>query len=477
VKRLAQPLPGASYSAAALTLSFCVALAVLAMVFVTIFWDGGTLEQETTSFVTHYTAARPLLPKVFDPHTNEADTYQARELSYFFDYLDAKFYTQLVVRLDPSFFIPATALAVALLIAVVFAVGTRRVAPNIDPLTAALILGFFCSNFVFLSTLSIFYRSGRPLLALLILAYLFHVRAVQLARSSSSRVAVPRVNGQAILALVLAIIAGLLDRQGVFYAAVACGVLFIHWLLTRQLADVLVATVIAVLSLQAYNFVLAPWLIHALNGYWPSFGFQQVPLKELPIEFVPALDLIFSNFVAMFGGFLPVTVVASLALLGMAISRRRELAAGSSARLPILARHRVAIYTLLIVAAHIVMFTIMIARHPPIYYQRDHHHWNYEFPAMAVLLFGLTLALNAMLRGSCIKARRAVQAVLLAIIIGNLFSLPRYSYVRLHGQYFSWGYEQSNRLKKFLLSGKADPELVPYFREFGELVRRQAREN
>jgi hypothetical protein len=68
VKQLAQTLPGASYSAAALTLSFCVALAVLAMVFVMIFWDGGTLEQETTSFVTHYTAARPAAEGVRSSH-------------------------------------------------------------------------------------------------------------------------------------------------------------------------------------------------------------------------------------------------------------------------------------------------------------------------------------------------------------------------------------------------------------------------
>jgi hypothetical protein len=64
-----------SHSAAALTLSFCIAFAVAAMEFLTIFWDGGTLDSETTFFVTHYTDARPLLPKVFDPRANAPEAH------------------------------------------------------------------------------------------------------------------------------------------------------------------------------------------------------------------------------------------------------------------------------------------------------------------------------------------------------------------------------------------------------------------
>jgi hypothetical protein len=457
-----------SHSAAALTLSYCIALAVAAVVFLTIFWDRGTLDQETISFVTHYTDARPLLPKVFDPRTNDFGAYQARELSYFFDYLNAQFYTRVVVRLDPSFFIPITAIAVSLLTAVVFAVGVGRVAPNLDPLTAVMVLGCAYSSFVFVSTLSVFYRSAKPLLALVILEYLFHVRAVQLARNTSPRTAVPRFNREAVWAFVLATTAGLLDRQGVFYAATACGVLFVHWYITRQLFDVLVATAIALVLLQAYNFTMAPLLIRVLNGYWPTFVYQHVPLTEIPAQFVPALRLTFSDIVAILGGFLPITAVAGVVLVVIAIRRRT----------PFLVRHGASMYTLLILCAHVVMFAIMIARHPPVYDYPDHRHFYYPFPAMAVLLFGLVLALNAMLRGLPSSARRLVQGVLLVIIVGNLVSLPRYRDIMLHGPYYGPVHGYSQQLKAFFRFGQAvasmpiHPALARKFSAFGERIRR-----
>jgi hypothetical protein len=462
-----------SHSAAALTLSFCIALAVAAMVFLTIFWDGGTLEAETVDYVPQYTDARPLLRKVFDPNTNDRGTYVARELSYFFDYLDAQFYTRAVVRLDPSFFIPISAIAVSLLTAVVFAVGVRRVAPNLDPLTAVMVLGCAYSSFVFVSTLSIFYRSAKPLLALVILEYLFHVRAVQLARNTSPRTAVPLVNREAVWAFGLATTAGLLDRQGVFYAATACGVLFLHWYITRQLTDVLLATAIALVLLQAYNLAIAPWLINVLNGYWPSLEYQLVSPKQIPAQVVPALHLVFSNIVAILGGFLPVTAVAGVVLIVIATRGRSELpGVHFSSGPPFLLRHGAPVYTLLILCAHVVMFAIMITRHPPVYYYPDHRHWYYPFPAMAILLFGLVLVLNAMLRGLRSSARRVVQGVLLVIIVGNLVSLPRYRDIMLHGPYFGPVHGHSQQLKAFLRFGQADPTLPGRWRAFGERVRR-----
>jgi hypothetical protein len=51
---------------------------------------GGYLHWESSAFLLNYTADRPLLNIIFDPQKNDWGLYQCRELSYFFDYLDAK---------------------------------------------------------------------------------------------------------------------------------------------------------------------------------------------------------------------------------------------------------------------------------------------------------------------------------------------------------------------------------------------------
>src|SRR5688572_8753027 len=68
-------------------------LASVAVVFAVLplaFWDGGLIERESTFFVHQYTDGRPVLQTIFDPHANDIGTYQARELSYFFDWIDAQ---------------------------------------------------------------------------------------------------------------------------------------------------------------------------------------------------------------------------------------------------------------------------------------------------------------------------------------------------------------------------------------------------
>ena len=73
------------------------------------FWDGGIIEAETTHFARQYLDGRPLLQKVFDPHANDIGTYQARELSYLFDFLDARVLSETLAR-APRFLMPFSGL-------------------------------------------------------------------------------------------------------------------------------------------------------------------------------------------------------------------------------------------------------------------------------------------------------------------------------------------------------------------------------
>ena len=75
------------FGAAVLGAFLCMVILFL----ITLYRDGGELHQESAIFMMNYLDGRPLLATVIDPYNNDLSMYQARELSYFFDYLDAHF--------------------------------------------------------------------------------------------------------------------------------------------------------------------------------------------------------------------------------------------------------------------------------------------------------------------------------------------------------------------------------------------------
>src|SRR5205823_4731510 len=54
------------------------------------FWGHGIIDSEAMEFVLNYLQKRPLLAQIFDPQINDWGAYQARELSYVFDWIDAR---------------------------------------------------------------------------------------------------------------------------------------------------------------------------------------------------------------------------------------------------------------------------------------------------------------------------------------------------------------------------------------------------
>jgi hypothetical protein len=105
---------------------------VLALAGPALFWDQGCIEREALTFVRQYTDARPLMNKVFDPHVNDLGTYQARELSYLLDLLDANAYPILASIFGNGFSIPLSAVTASLLLVVIFLWGARSTTVNVD---------------------------------------------------------------------------------------------------------------------------------------------------------------------------------------------------------------------------------------------------------------------------------------------------------------------------------------------------------
>src|SRR5687767_10432325 len=205
-------------------LSSCQAAAfgvitMLCLVLPAVFWQGGVLEGEAISFLINYADNRTVLQKVFATQLNDFDTFQARELSFFFDYLDASFYLFLLKHFDVAFFIPLSALVSSILIVLIYWRGLRRTLPGIDCLTAKLSLLPFLTCFVFVSTMGVYYRSAKPLLAPVLLALMFHILGAAQSRTSGSPLEKGWgvVNRQSLVTFGLLLVGALLDRQGFFY--------------------------------------------------------------------------------------------------------------------------------------------------------------------------------------------------------------------------------------------------------------------
>ena len=82
----------------------------------------------------------------------------------------------LLVRLfDVSLFIPLSAVVSSILIILIYRRGVRQILPGLDRVTADLLLLPFLTCFVFVSTMGLFYRSAKPLLAPVLLALIFHI--------------------------------------------------------------------------------------------------------------------------------------------------------------------------------------------------------------------------------------------------------------------------------------------------------------
>jgi hypothetical protein len=447
-----------------------------------IFWEGGVLEGETVTFITNYADDRTVLQKVFNPRLNDFNMYQARELSYFFDYLDTTFFLFLLKRFDVTLFIPLSAVVATILIILVYRHGVRRTLPGLDRLTAELLLLPFLTCFVVISTMGLFYRSAKPLLAPVLLAVMFHILRSAQARARGEIVENrwTLVTRQSLVAFVLLVVAALLDRQGVFYVLVACALLLVHFLITRKLKDLLIASGAAAIVAHLYNVVIGPAIIWAINSQRPNFSFQRIPMEDLaglPLHCLKAARLLTANLAAMAGGYYVVGyfVVALVTawLVWGAIVFYKESERGKRWEHYKSGQSLAIVYAVMIVAAHVVMFGLMIARHPYVYNWVDHWYWYYPLPFLGVALFGLAVLFNAALPRLRNRQVRILRVALVLIALSNLLHLPAYRKLMASAEWFGPVYTQSEYLKASIRNDYRHPDLGREFEQFFVFHRQQ----
>jgi hypothetical protein len=442
--------------------SVVVALALAALTLApAFFWQGGVLEEETIVFMNHYLDDRSVAEKVFDPRGIDFDNYQARELSYLVDLLDAQVFDRLL-KAGYVLFIPLSAIAATLLTWAVWAWGSAGTFGSVSAVTRSLLLLVLFTNYVFATTMGLFYRAAKPMVVPTLLGLLFYVWRRLGDPPTDSRSAACDMG----VAFGLGTLMSAFDRQGFFYLIVIGGGLALFWLFYRRGVALFVGCVAAAALNVAYNYVVGPWLIHAINGYWPRFNVQRTPLRKLvdPQIYVKACELLPGYAATLFGG-LPIWLFLIVAAgIGIAAWRflRSAPNAGDEGR-----GTRLTVLLLVVFAvSQVFMFGVMVWRYPMVYDFTDHRLWYFPWPFQALLVFGLLVLLRRVFPRLPARQRALVDAALVLVAVANVAAWPRDRQISLHSQWFPKIHDQTARLKTSLRDGKTDPQIWGAFREF-----------
>ncbi|MCG6925391.1 MAG: hypothetical protein LJF30_08780 [Acidobacteria bacterium] len=393
------------------------ALPVLALAFVAapaLFWRGSYVDVEALGLLRKYWSDRTLLEKIFD--VGRWDFYRGRELSYVFDFLDARWIRSLLDR-DVVFFLAPSAVLASLALVALARFLAPRALPALDRATRWLCVLVLLSNFVFLSTMGMLYRATKPLVAPLLLGLLLLV----VAEFRHPRLG-PRAGGAAVFGV--ALLMSLLDRQGLFYVLMLLTALGLAWILTRRGRGLFLGAAAAVGVWWVYNDLLGPRIVHAVTGYWPDMSFQQVRPSQLlqPQAWEQAVVLLGDWTSVLLGGLPPQLIGASAAGLAAAWGwserhrPRRVVLAG--------------VVGLGAVVAQVAMVALMVQRHPPVTWVGN-RLWYYPLPYQALVVFGLLWGCERLTlrRGGSLP--RVVPFALAALVVANVAQWPEQR-VRMH---------------------------------------------
>ena len=223
---------------------------------------------------------------IFNPQLNDWGSYQARELSYFFDYIDAQF-IRISIAAGIIHFYSLVSFMFVLCCIFVQQIALRDILPES-------ISGYNLSLFSLLFVLTpvfekmIFFRSSKPGVALGITIVLY--LTIKIMNRAKKQIPWNMI----VLLTCASVFTGLLDRQGVFfvasYASIIClAILFRKCFVKNsnacnhntRLFIIALAAQFSTLFLAIYNILIAPLLIYTFNSTLPDFSYQNINCQNI----------------------------------------------------------------------------------------------------------------------------------------------------------------------------------------------------
>jgi len=282
-----------------LVLIVLAATCLIAIFSIYFMWCFPILNKESFSFIRNYNSSDSIIRQIFNVQLNDWGMYQARELSYLFDLIDARIiaYSNLIKK--PIFF-SSVHLISLFIISIFCTVSFGFKAKNKT--------AHFFLTIIFLLNVNIllyyYFRTAKILTG---------VMAVMLVAQSCSYFSKFKLkNGNMlwpkISIFVAAIVASVLDRQG-FFICFSMGLVVFFYEITA-ISKYSFKNKISVLFFGAatvncsYNFLIGPYLIKSILGYSVDFEFQKLPLRSLSLNnLLLAIESVFEQISHFFGGY------------------------------------------------------------------------------------------------------------------------------------------------------------------------------
>jgi hypothetical protein len=259
----------------------------------------------------------------------------------------------------------------------------------------------------------------------------------------------------------------LLDRQGFFYAATGFAVLAGSALVNRSQWRLVAAGGAAVACMVVYDVWLGPLIVNAVNHYVPSLAYQSLPADQLTQSATPyarASELLAESATVLFGSFS--MWIAGLAIAALVTAAAWKTGPGMRGRLLLVAT------VAFLLATSVVMFALMVVRHPPIYEWIDHRYWYYPLPFQALLICLTVILLDRIMHRWTGWKPVLLNAAIAIAIAGNVAHWGMYRDRMLTSRWFSRIYPQTAILQSSIAEGRPDPRLIRQYREFFELCAR-----
>lgn len=242
--------------------------------------SSGLLHHESQSLLlNYYDNTRPSINVIFDVFRNDGGYYQSRELSYFFDFLDAQFIK--LSALQGSFHLHSLTYYVALISIIIMAYYlarnffTRQLSKPVFILVTSL---FLTSPVIYLS--NFYFRSAKILTAFFLTASIvFFLRFTKKAKKLDL-----------IMFILASLFMSLSDRQGYFaqlsFLVVTISAFFI--MRKKKYLVLFLAAFVAVIISNFYTYFAAPKIIYQKTGF-------AVNLRHLRMDFDNYLDLTYET--------------------------------------------------------------------------------------------------------------------------------------------------------------------------------------
>ncbi|MDH7476049.1 MAG: hypothetical protein QHH09_01085 [Microgenomates group bacterium] len=364
-----------------------------------IFQHGGIIQYEPLIRIPIYIDQRPFLLKVFDVNKNELfGWYQARELSYVFDILDAYFIKWSAFFHLPHYYSLTYFICLIVILGLTLRISQKNFKYKSYPAMMLLMIVFLSSPIFFLNINVV--RSAKILTGFFLLLSIFFI-----------------LENKKFL-LIPFLLLTLVDRQGFYYTFVFAIDFFIIYLYLKdkRFLRYFIIAITAVIINTFYNLLLAPFLIKTVAGYWPSF-FYQIMNKIQPSDVNLIVDPLFFTFDS-FSYFFGNNRLLAFLCFGLLIYFFIKLESNEKIK-------SLKIFlTFLAILEIFFLNTILIFRHPFIVWPEVRISY-YTIPILILLLVFSLYVVNQIIHFYP-KIEILLIPTLLIIIFLNLCSLPKY---------------------------------------------------